>query len=39
MGSFGIVREDVFEAHHLEVLPYYTKSAVRGMRNNVNQYI
>ena len=28
MGSFGIVREEVFETHHIEVLPYYTKSAV-----------
>jgi len=28
MGSFGVIREDVFETHHLEVLPYYTKSGV-----------
>ncbi|CAD8172257.1 unnamed protein product [Paramecium octaurelia] len=34
MGSFGVVREDVFETHHLEVLPYYTKSGVQNMRQN-----
>ena len=28
MGSFGVIREDLFETHHLEVLPYFTISGV-----------
>lgn len=28
IGSYGIVYEDVYEAHHLEMRPYLVKSGV-----------
>lgn len=35
MGSYGIMYEDVYEAHHLEMTPYFAKSGVQEMRNVV----